>query len=109
MVIGQRDNSTFFLSLNDATGEAYSAGNDFDFHGQIDEMWIFNEALDATAISNLKQFNSLVPVSGETQEQADAFLETAATSLPDALSACLENSTVVRQSLEARLPTKSMR
>lgn len=36
---------------------------DFDFHGQIDEMWIFDEALDATAVSNLYNFNSTIPES----------------------------------------------
>lgn len=42
-------------------GEAYTTSSDFDFNGQLDEMWVFNEALDATAISNLTNFNSTVP------------------------------------------------
>lgn len=42
-------------------GEAYPSSQDFDFNGQIDEMWIFNEALGATAISNLYQYNDVVP------------------------------------------------
>ena len=45
----------------DTIGEAYPNSNDFDFNGQIDEMWIFNEALDATAVSNLYTYNSTVP------------------------------------------------
>ncbi len=40
-------------------GEAYPNTSDFDFNGQIDEMWIFNEALDATAISSLYQNNAV--------------------------------------------------
>lgn len=44
-------------------GEAYTSAADFDFNGQLDEMWIFNEALDATRISNLTNFNSVVPES----------------------------------------------
>jgi arabinan endo-1,5-alpha-L-arabinosidase len=44
-------------------GEAYPNTQDFDFNGQIDEMWIFNEALDATAISNLYQHNVPEPSS----------------------------------------------
>jgi len=42
-------------------GEAYTTAADFDFNGQIDEMWIFDEALDGTAVSNLFQYNSTVP------------------------------------------------
>lgn len=42
-------------------GEAYTTAADFDFNGQLDEMWIFNEALDATAISNLNSVNSTIP------------------------------------------------
>lgn len=34
-------------------GEAYTTANDFDFNGQIDEMWIFDEALTATKVSAL--------------------------------------------------------
>jgi len=40
-------------------GEAYPNTNDFDFNGQIDEVWIFNEALDAPAISSLRQLNTV--------------------------------------------------
>lgn len=38
-------------------GEAYPSSADFDFNGQLDELWIFDEALGATAISNLYQHN----------------------------------------------------
>lgn len=41
-------------------GEAYSSSNNFDFHGQIDELWVFDEVLDATRIANLYQHNSVV-------------------------------------------------
>lgn len=34
-------------------GEAYPATSDFDFNGQIDEMWIFDEALTATKVAAL--------------------------------------------------------
>ena len=37
----------------DTIGEAYSNSRDFDFHGQIDEVWIFNEMLTPAAVSNL--------------------------------------------------------
>ncbi|MBK1881455.1 LamG domain-containing protein [Luteolibacter pohnpeiensis] len=42
-------------------GEAYPSTNDFDFHGQIDELWVFDEALDETAVSNLYNYNSVIP------------------------------------------------
>ena len=45
----------------DTIGEAYSTARDFDFHGQIDEMWIFDEELDSTEVSNLVSFNNTVP------------------------------------------------
>lgn len=57
----------------DTIGEAYTSGADFDFHGQIDELWIFDEALNATEVSNLEQFNTTVPEPGTT---ALAFLAT---------------------------------
>jgi len=40
-------------------GEAYPNTNDFDFNGQIDEVWIFNEALGANAITSLYQTNTV--------------------------------------------------
>ena len=46
------------FTLN-SIGEAYTAANDFDFNGQIDEMWIFDEALGAPAVSALFQFNDI--------------------------------------------------
>ena len=62
------DGSLFGADLNNLTGftfnaigEAYTTAADFDFNGQIDEMWIFDEALTATSVSNLTTFNSLVP------------------------------------------------
>lgn len=38
-------------------GEAYPNTNDFDFNGQIDEVWIFDEALGAPAVNALFQNN----------------------------------------------------
>ncbi|BCX50297.1 hypothetical protein HAHE_42050 [Haloferula helveola] len=37
----------------DTIGEAYTAGNDFDFHGQIDEVWIFDHALGELEVEGL--------------------------------------------------------
>ena len=48
----------------DGIGSAYSASAGFDFRGRMDEVWIFDEALEATAISNLEAFNSIVPEPG---------------------------------------------
>lgn len=51
--------------LYNAIGDAYSVNttnNDFDFHGEIDEVWILDEAADATVISQLYTNNSLTPV-----------------------------------------------
>ncbi len=45
----------------DTIGEAYTSSANLDFHGQIDEMWVFDEALDATAVSNLHTFNTTIP------------------------------------------------
>lgn len=42
----------------DTIGEAYSSGSDFDFHGQIDEMWIFDEALTAGSVALLESTNT---------------------------------------------------
>jgi len=41
----------------DTIGEAYLAANDYDFNGQMDEVWIYDEALGASAINALFQFN----------------------------------------------------
>jgi len=41
----------------DTIGEAYAASRDFDFNGQIDEVWIYDEALNATAVRSLFQSN----------------------------------------------------
>lgn len=43
----------------DTIGEAYTS-NDFDFNGQLDEVWIFNETLTATVVSNLYAYNDVV-------------------------------------------------
>ncbi|WP_035602657.1 LamG-like jellyroll fold domain-containing protein [Haloferula sp. BvORR071] len=42
-------------------GEAYPT-NDFDFNGQLDEVWIFDEALNAAAVSALFQSNDATAV-----------------------------------------------
>ncbi len=41
----------------DTIGEAYTADHDFDFHGQIDEMWIFDETLSAAKVAGLYSTN----------------------------------------------------
>jgi hypothetical protein len=55
-----------------------------------------------------KEGNLSIPlyVGGETQEQTDAATESATTALPDALSAWLESSSAVRQSLSSLLSAK---
>ncbi|MBK1881456.1 hypothetical protein JIN85_03455 [Luteolibacter pohnpeiensis] len=40
-------------------GEAYLATNNFDFHGQIDEMWVLDEALDAASVNTLYTSNTV--------------------------------------------------
>lgn len=40
-------------------GDAYTGGLNVDFQGQIDEMWIFDSALDAATVANLFEFNAL--------------------------------------------------
>ena len=42
----------------DTIGEAYSAARDFDFHGQIDEVWVFDSTITATTVTNLFTLNS---------------------------------------------------
>lgn len=42
----------------DAIGEAYPASSDFDFNGQIDELWVFDETLTAAEIANLALVNA---------------------------------------------------
>lgn len=51
------------FTLN-SIGEAYTAPSDFDFNGQIDEMWIFDEALGAPAVNALFQSNDIQSVPG---------------------------------------------
>ncbi|MEK7951094.1 LamG-like jellyroll fold domain-containing protein [Luteolibacter soli] len=41
----------------DTIGEAYVSSSDYDFNGQIDEVWIYDEALTATAVQSLFQSN----------------------------------------------------
>ncbi len=48
----------------DTIGEAYTADRNFSFHGQIDEMWIFDEALAADAVAALYQTNDPGVASG---------------------------------------------
>ena len=42
-----------------AIGDAYLTSNDFDFNGQIDEMWIFDEAITPAMVVALRDTNSL--------------------------------------------------
>jgi hypothetical protein len=58
------DGTLFGSDLNNLTGftynaigEAYTAASDFDFNGQIDEVWIFDEALTAARIAALYDTN----------------------------------------------------
>jgi len=41
----------------DTIGEAYNSSSDYDFNGQIDEVWVYDEALAATAVRSLFQSN----------------------------------------------------
>ncbi|MBK1825802.1 LamG-like jellyroll fold domain-containing protein [Haloferula rosea] len=43
----------------DTIGAAFFSANDFDFEGRIDEVWILDEAADATTVSNLYTTNTL--------------------------------------------------
>jgi hypothetical protein len=49
------DKQTEFII--DTIGEAYVSTSDYDFNGQIDEVWIYDEALAATAVRSLFQSN----------------------------------------------------
>lgn len=49
------DKQTEFII--DTIGEAYTSASDYDFNGQIDEVWIYDEALAATAVRSLFQSN----------------------------------------------------
>jgi len=42
-----------------AIGAAYSAASDFDFRGQLDEMWIYDQALTAGDVSSLMNLNAI--------------------------------------------------
>lgn len=44
--------------IYDSIGEAYTNSSDFDFNGQLDEVWIFNETIGPAAVSNLYAGNS---------------------------------------------------
>lgn len=46
------------FTLN-SIGEAYTGSADFDFNGHLDEMWIFDEALGAPAVSALYSSNDI--------------------------------------------------
>ncbi len=54
---GETGVSTGFIL--DTIGAAYTTARDFDFHGQIDEFWLLDEALDATTIGYLYTTNTL--------------------------------------------------
>lgn len=41
----------------DTIGDAYNSSRRFGMHGQLDELWIFDEALDAAGISRLHDSN----------------------------------------------------
>lgn len=41
----------------DAIGDGYPSSRRFGFHGQIDEMWVFDDALDAVAVGRIHQSN----------------------------------------------------
>jgi len=41
----------------DTIGEAYTSGSLFDFNGQIDEVWIYDEAINASTVNALYQSN----------------------------------------------------
>jgi len=48
--------------LIDTIGEAYNVNttsNDFDFHGEIDEVWILDDAVDATTVNNIYTLNAV--------------------------------------------------
>lgn len=55
LVSSQSNVQTGFII--DTIGEAYTSSSDFDFEGEIDEVWIFDEALDAAAIEGLHSTN----------------------------------------------------
>lgn len=42
-------------------GEAYTASAHYDFNGQLDEVWIFDESLDADAVRGLYESNTVSP------------------------------------------------
>lgn len=47
----------------DTIGDAYTNGSLFDFNGQIDEVWIFNETITTATVSNLFAFNNVIATS----------------------------------------------
>jgi hypothetical protein len=49
------DKQTEFII--DTIGEAYTSSSDYDFNGQVDEVWIYDEAIAATAVRSLFQSN----------------------------------------------------
>jgi len=44
------------FTLN-AIGAAYTASNNFDFEGQIDEVWVFDEVIDSATVGSLYNTN----------------------------------------------------
>lgn len=59
VLIGTDDGNVTTFNF-DAIGEAFHTNNDLDFEGQIDEVWIFDEAIDEDMINRLYS-NNLVP------------------------------------------------
>lgn len=47
----------------DTIGQGHT-NSGFAFDGQIDELWIFEDALNATQVSNLMTFNNIIPEPG---------------------------------------------
>ncbi|HEX7262173.1 MAG TPA: LamG domain-containing protein, partial [Luteolibacter sp.] len=61
-VVGSGTNKQTAFQYN-SIGEAYTAAGDYDFNGQLDEMWVFDEALSAAAVTSLFQSNDPIPAS----------------------------------------------
>lgn len=47
-----------------AIGHAYSGTQNYDYDGQIDELWIFNNAIDPAVVASLYHLNSPYPGAG---------------------------------------------
>ena len=89
-VVGEGDTVSFYLDGSlvsagagkntdftvDTIGAAFFSANGFDFEGRIDEVWILDEAADATTVSNLFTTNTLdgVPEPGSAMLSSLAVL-----------------------------------